>query len=237
MNTESKELLKSFHHKTHFKATEEIQFKINKKKYHTSNSGLEIKSNLMIPNLFNTKDKDIIHKKTETYLIKNNNVLNKNFSELNEKKVLINFEEDLYKEDADEESIEYTDYDEMIKIFNNNPNLEKNNFKPNAEYMNTLSKMAFKGEKKLFKNNDKKNYKDNSNKNNYKYNIKKKIININDIDNKNIHEVAKLILDKCKINSMKSKYNNTLLKSKSGKTMITKGLSVKDFIKKYKLNL
>ena len=229
LNKEAIALLKSYHYKTQFKATEEIQFKIKKKKYHSPNHGLEIKSNFLIPNLFFTKDKDIIPKNTETYIIKNNN-----FSELDTKKDLFNFGVDLYKED--EKSFEYTDYDEMTKIFHNNPNLGKNNFKPNSESMKILTKMAFKKERKLFENDDKQNYKYDINKSKYRYNLNKKEKNNNTLSNENIHDVAKFILDECKINSMKSKYNNTSLKSRSGKTMITKGLSVQDFLKKYKLN-
>ena len=53
---------------------------------------------------------------------------------------------------------------------------------------------------------------------------------------KNIHSTARLILDECKVHSIKSKFNNSSLKSKNGKTMITKGLSVDQFLKKYNLN-
>ena len=52
----------------------------------------------------------------------------------------------------------------------------------------------------------------------------------------NIHDTAKIILEQCNIYSSKSKFNNSFLKSRSGKTMITKGLSINDFLKKYSLN-
>ena len=45
--------------------------------------------------------------------------------------------------------------------------------------------------------------------------------------------MAKKILNDCKVYVRKSKFNNSSLKAKSGKTMITNGMSIEDFENKY----
>jgi hypothetical protein len=47
--------------------------------------------------------------------------------------------------------------------------------------------------------------------------------------------IASKVLNICHVNRKKSQYNNSNLKKKKGKLMITKGLSVDDFEKKYKI--
>ena len=47
--------------------------------------------------------------------------------------------------------------------------------------------------------------------------------------------IANKVLNSCNIYKQKSKRNNTKLVKRSGKLMITHGLSVKDFEKKYHL--
>ena len=48
-----------------------------------------------------------------------------------------------------------------------------------------------------------------------------------------INNMAKKILNDCKVYVRKSKFNNSSLKAKSGKTMITNGMSIEDFENKY----
>ena len=48
--------------------------------------------------------------------------------------------------------------------------------------------------------------------------------------------IASQVLSSCNISNHKNKNNNTALKHGEGKLMITNGMSVKDFIKKYSLN-
>ena len=48
--------------------------------------------------------------------------------------------------------------------------------------------------------------------------------------------IAKNVLKSCNFYSNKSKFNNSSLKGRSGKTMITKGLSIAQFEKKYGLH-
>lgn len=55
------------------------------------------------------------------------------------------------------------------------------------------------------------------------------------IPKSNIDKIAKEVLNKCNVYHSKSNNNNTMLKSKKGKLMITKGLSVEDFEMKYNL--
>ena len=47
--------------------------------------------------------------------------------------------------------------------------------------------------------------------------------------------IADKVLKSCKVYSYKSKHNNSRLKKGEGKTMITRGMSVKQFEKKYNL--
>ena len=232
LNIEAKRLLSSYHFKTHFKATEEIQFQKNKNKSKSPNHESKIDTCLMIPNLFNTDNNELIHKKLENF--KENKLKNQYPTMLDTKIDLFNFGEDLYKED--EENIENSDYDRMIKYFRNNPYLEKLNFTPSVECMKTLNNLAFKKEIIKANDNDKKS-EDKNNKSNYTYDMNKNNSKNNkkNENSENIHDIAKLILDECKVNSKKSRFNNSSLKSKSGKSMITKGLSVQDFLKKYNL--
>lgn len=55
------------------------------------------------------------------------------------------------------------------------------------------------------------------------------------IPRSNIDIIAKEVLNQCNVYHSKSNNNNTRLKSKKGKLMITKGLTVKDFKIKYNL--
>ena len=47
--------------------------------------------------------------------------------------------------------------------------------------------------------------------------------------------ISQKVLQMCNIYSPKSKFNNTSHKSKGGKTMITKGMTVGEFEKKYNI--
>ena len=234
LNLEARKLLSLYHYKTHFKATEEIQFKIKKKSDSTDNNA-ELNSYFMIPNLFNTLNNEKIKKNHKVINLKNNQFRNKsynnynlNYSELDKKEDLFNFSEDVYKND------EEIDDNEYIKLFQNNPNLKTKSIKPNSNSMKNLFNLAFKKEK--LDEDDKRKSEES---NNYRYSrdfMENRKHGNYIVDDKNIHEVAKLILDECHVNSSKSKFNNTSLKTRNGKTMITKGLSVGEFLKKHCLS-
>jgi hypothetical protein len=189
----------------------------------------------MIPNLFNTLNNEKIKKNHKVINLKNNQFRNKsynnynlNYSELDKKEDLFNFSEDVYKND------EEIDDNEYIKLFQNNPNLKTKSIKPNSNSMKNLFNLAFKKEKPDEDDNRK-----SEESNNYRYSrdfMENRKNGNYIVDGKNIHEVAKLILDECLVNSSKSKYNNTSLKTRNGKTMITKGLSVEEFLKKHCLS-
>ena len=49
-------------------------------------------------------------------------------------------------------------------------------------------------------------------------------------------KIADKVLEICNVYRGKSKHNNTSLKARSGKTMITQGMTVRQFEKKYNLN-
>ena len=55
------------------------------------------------------------------------------------------------------------------------------------------------------------------------------------LKNTQFNEISSKVLGLCNIYSTKSKFNNTSLKARTGKTMITKGMSVQEFEKKYNL--
>ena len=235
LNLEAKKLLSLYHYKTHFKATEEIQFKI-KQKPNSTYDNTELNKYLMIPNLFNTISSEKIPKISNIINLKKNQFRNKsynnydlNYSELDKKEDLFNFGEDAYKSDEEIDDYEYN------KLFQNNPNLKFKSMKPNSNSMKNLFNLAFKKGEKTEEDN-KRNSHDN---NNYRYSrdfMENRKHGNYIVDDKNIHDVAKLVLDECHVNSSKSKYNNTSLKTRSGKTMITKGLSVDEFLKKHCLS-
>ncbi len=76
-----------------------------------------------------------------------------------------------------------------------------------------------------------------------KYYHKRKLVDENSvlIDGKILFKdsqfdiIANKVLNICNVNKKKSKFNNTSLKKKEGKLMITRGLSVEQFEKKYKI--
>ena len=76
-----------------------------------------------------------------------------------------------------------------------------------------------------------------------KYYHKRKLVDENSvlIDGKILFKdsqfdiIANKVLNICNVNKKKSKFNNTSLKKKDGKLMITRGLSVGEFEKKYKI--
>ena len=241
LNLEARKLLSSYHYKTHFKATEEMQFKVKNKKSDSDYTD-PIDTCLMIPNLFNSENLEINDKNTKKILNLKNQFNNNdpklnsncNYSELDKKIDLFNFGEDIYRDDNDNKAIDFNEYK---NTYQNNPNLKSLGFSSSDESMKNLFKMAF--EKKY--NLDEGERKNESSNDNYRYSINENENKSRDIHNflvndENIHNTAKLILDECKVHSIKSKFNNSSLKSKNGKTMITKGLSVEQFLKKYNLN-
>lgn len=235
LNNEAKKILSSYHYKTHFKAAEEAQFNIKKK---AQSMDKELNTYLMIPNIFHTENNELYSKKKKKLKInKNKYSFNLDYNVLDKTKDIFNFGQDLYKDD--EEEIYYKDYNQLSKIYNNNPMFENSNkIKTNVDSLKSLSLLAFKNnEKTLVTENEEKTEEDDDqsiNLINNRYNWGNK--NSNLVDDVNIHNTAKTILGECNIYSSKSKFNNSFLKSRAGKTMITKGLSINEFLKKHSLN-
>jgi len=231
LNNEAKKFLSSYHYKTHFKATEEAQFNF-KKKPPSQSVDKELNTYLMIPNIFNTEGNDLSYKNLKNN--KNKYSYDFDYDALDRKKDIFHFGQDLYKDDQEENQIK--DYNELTKIYHNNPIFENVKRKPNYESLKKLSKIAFKKYEKE-ESEDENKSEDFEEKSalgiNDRYNRENKN---NLVDYDNIHSTAKTILGECKIYSSKSKYNNSFLKSRAGKTMITKGLSINDFLKKHSLH-
>ena len=216
LNTEAYGLLSSYHYKTHFKAAEEIaesNYKFDKNK----NSSVFLLPNLL-PKYYRPKP------------------LKKDESE--EKEDPFKFGED------ENSSVESEDYEEFDK--NYNPIIQKTKFVADPEKMKILTKIAFKKKKSGFENFNLKNEEEDDNQIIQK--IKNKKGNKNYAEDNNVvikdkvyyknsqfDKITSEILEMCKVYSPKSKFNNTVHKSKGGKTMITQGMTVGEFEKKYKL--
>ena len=56
-----------------------------------------------------------------------------------------------------------------------------------------------------------------------------------DINAINLNQIAKKILNECNVYTQKSKFNNSSHKTKGGKTMITKGMTIEEFENKFNL--
>ena len=172
-----------------------------------TNKSLKNNYLFVIPHLFKNK-----------YLKTNNNKLNKDieFGKIAEK----------------EEKKEY-----LENLIYSNP-LKKIE-KYNPKFIEELSKIAFKNVK--YKDNKRYNQKNN----NKKYNLIKNLSEEFEIHldgkafNKNneFYLIANKILKLCKVYNNKSTHNNSYLKARNGKTMITQGLSINKFEKKYGLTL
>ena len=218
LNNEAYSLLSSYHYKTHFKAAEEIAE--SNYKYDKSN---KIKNSVfLLPNLLPKfyQPKSI---KTE--------------GDSEEKEDPFKFGDDIYSSDESE------DYEEFDK--NYNPIIQKSKMTSDPEAMKILTNIAFKRKKSGIDNFDFKNDEDEANKNikniknkkNKNYTEDNNVIIKNKLYYKNTQfdKITSEILEMCKVYSTKSKFNNTVHKSKGGKTMITQGMTVGEFEKKYRL--
>ena len=229
LNKEARGLLSSYHFKTHFKATEEIaEYKANENKtnikescfllphllpknYRYRISNTENNSNT----INNSISKSVKHKKAFDY------------SKLEDTRKIFNFDEEHEKDEIIEKN------DESNYNIVNNPILMGNKLDIDPHSLKILSKLAFKP--KL--NEDDENSIDN-NDINLLNSVKEKDYDKNKKkDTTNLNQVAKKILNECNVYTQKSKFNNSSHKSKGGKTMITKGMTVEEFENKYNLNI
>ena len=220
LNTEAYDILSSYHYKTHFKAAEEIAESNYK---HNIKPNKNYNSVFLLPNL--------LPKYYTKRPLKTEN-------DFNEKE-----KEDPFKFGEDISSSEYEgDYEEFDK--NYNPVIHKGKTIGDPETMDFLTKIAFKqkrvgGGQLDFKNDQEeqkivRKIKKQGNKN---YTEDNNVIINNKLYYKNTQfdKISHKVLQMCNIYSPKSKFNNTVHKSKGGKTMITKGMTVGEFEKKFKI--
>ena len=204
-SNENHELFNSYNYKLHFKAAEEIA----ENKMNKNNKSL-----LLLPNLFQIK------KSKE----KNNKF---NYEEKQENKTQEESEDDSYN-----------------SFYYNNPyNDNKKRTKYNPNLMKQLSKIAFEKDKNkiFFEQESKKDLNINQT-----YDKKIKKLNIKDENeveiNGEIFEkttqfnlITKKVLQICKVYNNTRKKDKNIMKAGDGKNMMTKGMSVNNFIRKYKL--
>ncbi len=206
LNSEAERILSEYHVKTHFKAAEEIA------------------ENKMI-----TKKSDM-----EKIIEKNKKI------EYQKKRKAdpFNFENNHFKENDNNE--EYIPYDR-----NENPFTEKKNELYDKSTLNALSKIAFKDNNEDIIKEEKNEYsikKENAYEKDPKIN-KKQLVDEHNvlIDGELYYKdtqfdiIANKVLNNCNIYKQKSDRNNTHIKKGDGKLMITHGLSVSQFEKKYHL--
>jgi len=217
LNTEAYGFLSSYHYKTHFKAAEEIA----ESDYKTNNKGNNnLNSVFLLPNLLPK------YYKPRSIKTENN---------MEEKEDPFKFGEDY---SSSENSEEYEDFDK-----NYNPIIHKPKTVGDPKTMEILTKIAFRQKKGPgqmdFKNEqeEQKIVRKNKKTGNKNYTEDNNVIINNKLYYKNTQfdQISHKILEMCNIYSPKSKFNNTVHKSKGGKTMITKGMTVGEFEKKYNI--
>ena len=217
LNNEAYNLLSSYHYKTHFKAAEEIA----ESNYNFDKKNKDKNSVFLLPNLLPQYYKPKLSK-----------------AESEEKEDPFKFGEDANSSDKSE------DYEEFDK--NYNPIIQKTKTISDPKVMKILKKIAFKQKKNEFDNFDLKNNEDEENKiikNSQSKNGDKNYTEDNNVIIKNklyfkntqFDKITSEVLEMCNVYSTKSKFNNTVHKSKGGKTMITQGMTVGEFEKKYGL--
>lgn len=250
LNIDALKLLNSYHtYKTHFKAAKEVasnKRKINEnidseEKNNNINNlkskNIEKKSCLLLPNLFRNKKRVISKSSTEgnNLLDHFSNIYNKDNKsedaidikiEKDDNKIF-NFELDNQKETNEEEK------DKFSNIYEKNKNPFKKNIVYDQNKIRILNDIAFA------KNDDDEIIKEDNNNN--EENKISNFIDENNIiignerldKNKQFDIITNKILGNCNILKHKSKFNDTTLKKRNGKLMITQGLSINQFEKKY----
>ena len=222
LNTEAKEILNSYHIKTHFKATEEVA------EYNSPTKKKLNESCFLLPHLYQNNRYNNSDKKR----FKPINIKGIDYSKMEYSSKLFKFEEEHEKDvlDEDEKSKECNE-----RITLNNPILRGNRIRFDPHSMEALSKIAFRTSLKTDEDNN------STNNNNSERNMLNREFEKNEDPGENnaqkLNEVAKKILEECNVYSNKSKFNNSALKAKEGKLMITKGMTIKQFEDKYKLNV
>ena len=218
LNNEAYSFLGSYHYKTHFKAAEEIaesNYKYNKG--NKNQNSVFLLPNL-VPNYYKPKS---IRIEVDS----------------DEKVDPFNFGED---QNSSEQSEDYEEFDK-----NYNPIIQKDKTISDPKTMKILEEIAFNKKKNSFDYNLKKDEqkekrvvkKGKNKKGNKSYTEDNNVFIRNKLYLKNtqFNLISNQVLEMCNVHSTKSKFNNVVHKSKGGKTMITNGMTVGEFEKKYRL--
>ena len=251
LNIDALKLLSSYRtYKMHFKAAKEVannKTKTNENADSEENNNninnlksnynkkikKEKKSCLLLPNLFRNKPHIISKSSTEGNNLLSNisnlyNKDNKNEDAIDIKieeddNKIFNFESDNLKETNEEEK------DKFNNIYDKNKNPFKKNIVYDQDKVRLLNDIAF------VKNDDEEKIKEDEENNKINFFEENNIIVGNEkLDkNKQFDIITKKILGNCNILKHKSKFNDTTLKKRNGKLMITHGLSINQFEKKY----
>lgn len=196
LNNEARHLLSEYHHKTHFKAAEEIAENENK----NINQINSRTSCFLLPNLHpkNYSPKNIHNNELGEFNshIKNLTVSTKKQVRKLRNRKTFNFDDEEYNDN----------------INNNNPIIEKFRENPNKETMQLLTQLAFKTQN----NEDDYDFEEEENI------LNKDKNKIKESEYSKINEVAKKILKECNFYMKKSKYNNTSLKKNKKLNLIQK---------------
>ena len=233
LNLEARGLLSSYHVKTHFKATEEIA------EYKSRNKNNLKHTCFLLPHLlpkkhnyqnFNTYA-DINNSNTSRKVNRSVNQKPFDYSKIEDTRKIFRFEEE-HEKDMMNEDKEDLDYNRL-----NNPILKENKNSVDPMSLKILSKMAFdnklKREKEIASSENNEENMINEDREEEKH---RKDKGEGNIEITNLNYVAKKILGECNVYSKKSKFNNSTHKSKEGKTMITQGMTIKEFENKYNFN-
>ena len=206
LNSEAERILKEFHIKTHFKGAEEI-----------SENKIVTKKDEKKKNRERIKKKEIRNKRLKDPFY---------------------FEKTHFKEEEPESK--YVIYEK-----NKNPITHKKSEKYEQSALNILSNLAFKVPHEFphsLSETKSSFFKKKVNDSDEKFNKKKLIDENNVLINGEIYYkdsqfdiIANKVLQSCHVYSQKSLHNNTRLKKGEGKNMITRGMSVNEFERKYNL--
>lgn len=210
INIESKKIMNDFHYKTHFKALESIA---------------------LYPNQINVS----------TNLKKKKEKENTNSKKDNDGLFSIDFEEEEKNQLNPIQIIEGRQFSPYINnrsfYFSRNPTLKKNFSQTDIDKLKTLEKIAFKQDTNEINGKGPKpqslrGQDDDLKKEEYKIKIGKEIF----YTNNQMETIAKKILNKCNVYHSKNKNSNHQLKAGEGKLMMTNGMSIKNFLSRYKLS-
>lgn len=248
-NHDAKKILRYLHNKTYFKGVSSI-CNINRSKF---NMNMNINTNSNIPNSVST----INSPNNNNASNKSNNIKKKlieqGFSSKNQIKEDIFFpssQNDFYKNKNEDETEFKLNYNPLVKFEENVVDYNKlrrakylytrDVNKENDDHNETKENGNASRYPSLIKKLVKSRYKNKYNQPTYKsvdYNedIKKDeekvVIDSETINKDDLDKIALRILKKCNYSQKKNKNNNIIHESRTGKTCITNGLSVKDFEK------